>query len=269
MNVEGVGTGHLAQRKTEDFSAAAQDAALETELLIGGKSTDDGVVLFHNTAVKPVGILLGPDIQHVQTAGDQLARKGQKVPVVFGLKAVAMVFLAVQSLPGIGGKLLSRINIIGVISSLFKGEAAGIERIQLAHMLFGNTQHHEGDSLFRAEGAQGVNGGDQRTGADRKDKGGFAIIVKPGHHPVFETADQLPVSLIPNVHVAKVIVGTRAVFRHDDGVNPCLVTQRDGFEGQRTHKLFVPGSARYSFRISRRSINASGRRDGSRSRAEG
>ena len=100
-------------------------------------------------------------------------------------------------------------------------------------MIFGHAAQKQGVAPFITEGLQRLNGGAQGTGTDGIDKGAFAFVAEFGDHPVFKAADQLLIILIPDIDVAEIIVGTGTVLRHDDGINPGLVAEGNGFELKR------------------------------------
>ena len=233
MHIKRVPAGHFSQSKADDLIVCIQDAALQAQTLKSGKGADDGVVLVADALVQALGVFLGPQVQHIQAARDQLAAERDEVPILFRLEAVAVILFPVERLARIGGELFGGIDVVR--QALFQGEGklARESLFQLLTVVFGHTAQKKGIPPFIAEGLQGLNGGLQGAGTDGKDEGALAFVAQLGDHPVLKAADQLFIILVPDVDVAEVVVGAGTVLRHDDGIDPGLVAEGDGFKLKR------------------------------------
>ena len=154
VHVEGVGAAHLPEREAHDLSAGKEDAALEPQPLVGGEGAHDRVVLKGHTLVEALAVLLAPDVEHIEAAGDQLIAQGPEFPFVFRLKAVAVVFLPVQGFAGIACELFGEIEIVPVVPFRREAEAIGILRVEMQHMRGRDAAKHERVAPLRGKGAQ-------------------------------------------------------------------------------------------------------------------
>ena len=188
-------------------------------------------MLIDDASKQSVGVLLRPDVQHIQTPRDQLARERHEAPVVFRLEAVAVVFLAVQGLSRVGREPFRLIEVIGVVHVLGEGKTAGILALKQGAVFFGDAaQAKRLIALHGREFPQGLDRGAQRPRTDRENEGRPALVTQLGQHPVARTGDQLAVAAVPDVYVAEVIVRAPASLGADDLVHPGLVAECDGFE---------------------------------------
>ncbi len=234
MHVEGVGGAHLPQGEAHDLPLRPQHAPLQAQALEGGKGADNGVVLVDHALVQALEVILGPHVQHVETAGDQLPRQGDKVPVVLGLEAVAVVFLAVEGFARVGGQLLRPIEVVQVVLLQAEFEAPGVLLLQHGSVPVGDAPDDQRVAPLGGKVPQGLDGRAQGAAADGEDEGRVSLVAQLRQHPVPQAGDELAVALVPDVDIAEIVVCAGAVLGTDDLVHPALVAEGHGFKGYHT-----------------------------------
>ena len=267
MYVEGVGARHLPEGKAHKLPVGKEDAALQSQLVIMAEGPLDGVVLKDNALIQALGVVLRPGVEHLRTVRDQALGQRHKGPVVLRLEAVAVVFLPMQGLAGIGGQLLGLIDVVGVALLFAEAEAAGKFLLQDLLVPLGNAAQEEGIVLRRRVLPQRLDRRAQRAAADGIDKGGPPVQAHLRQRALTHVAHELAVMLVPDIHVAEVEVGAGGILTHEVAVDPFLVQQGDCVKLD--HRYTLSQTALISFLKLRRSINASGRLPTSRRRAEG